>query len=213
MLVVFDLDDTLYKECDYVASGRRAVASAIANETGRRADELLDIMNNAPDAFDALSAAIGIPVERMVHIYRYHTPEISLEPGAREVLLELKRRGHTIAIITDGQSSRQLAKIKALGLDKILDRRHIIISDDLGADKNTPIPFAAAEALAPGQRRFYVGDNIRKDFHWPNLRGWTTVMLRDTRNINIHKSPLEAVAPKFRPRITIENIGNIIRLI
>ena len=48
-LIAFDLDDTLYKERDYVVSGRRAVAAALAPVAGVDAGILLEVMNNSDD--------------------------------------------------------------------------------------------------------------------------------------------------------------------
>lgn len=217
-LMVFDLDDTLYKERDYVRSGRRAVANAIGSELGLDADGLMALMEAAPDAFDAVSAAIaGLagadawPVSRMVDTYRAHTPEISLDADTRLVLEALRRR-HTLAIVTDGNSVRQHAKIKALGLYEFFSPENIYVSDDAGSDKNTPVPFLAMERRHSSMRRYYVGDNLAKDFHWPGLRGWTTVMLIDSHGTNIWPQYPAAAPLAFRPGIAISSLKNLLTL-
>ena len=56
-MVVFDLDDTLYKETDYVASGIRAIAKEVDNKGLISKQDALDIINGAPDTstgFDLL---------------------------------------------------------------------------------------------------------------------------------------------------------------
>ena len=65
--VVFDLDDTLYKERDYVASGFRAVADEIAAESGIEAKRLLDVMSGADNAFDALRDYLASSLS-LIHI-------------------------------------------------------------------------------------------------------------------------------------------------
>ncbi|MDE6463662.1 MAG: HAD hydrolase-like protein [Muribaculaceae bacterium] len=218
-LIAFDLDDTLYKERDYVLSGRRAVAEAVAPSAGMDAAALLKLMNEAADAFDALADAIAATpaaatysIERMVAVYRAHTPDISLDSAVPETLRRLRERGHSLALITDGNSNRQHAKIRALGLDAFFGPHNVIVSDDCGSDKTTTVPFIAAEALAPGERRVYVGDNIAKDFHWPNMRGWLTVMLRDPEGLNIRPQRPAEAPPAFRPAMTVDSLESLLSL-
>lgn len=217
-LMVFDLDDTLYKERDYVRSGRRAVADAVGADLGIDADGLMALMEAAPNAFDALIDAIaGLagadawPVSRMVEVYRGHTPKISLAPETRAVLAELSRR-HTLAMVTDGNATRQHAKIKALGLYEFFDPENIYVSDDTGSDKTTPLPFAAMERRHGAMRRYYIGDNLAKDFHWPGLRGWTTVMLLDNDKTNINPQRPAAAPAVFRPHIAIASLEPLLKL-
>ncbi len=218
-LICFDLDDTLYKERQYVASGFRAVAAEVAPAAGLNERMVLQIMRSAPNAFDSLAALIAhtpaaevYTIPRMVEIYRAHKPEITPTPGTEEVLAELKRRGHVMGIITDGNPTRQHAKIKALGLEKYFDAGNITVSEDTPTDKHTPYPFAAAERLAPGLPRYYIGDNVSKDFHWPNLRGWNTVMLRDFDGVNIFPQDPMAVPPEFRARTTVDSISELLKI-
>lgn len=90
-LIAFDLDDTLYKERDYVVSGRRAVAAALAPVAGVDAGILLEVMNNSDDAFETLHAALagtpaaGVGIAEMVAIYRQHRPDIALTTGVARI--------------------------------------------------------------------------------------------------------------------------------
>ena len=87
-MVVFDLDDTLYKETDYVASGIQAIAKEVDNKGLISKQDALDIINGAPDTatgFDLLEARIllvdaksGFNVDKIVALYRTHTPDIRL---------------------------------------------------------------------------------------------------------------------------------------
>lgn len=220
-LIAFDLDDTLYKERTYVDSGMRAVVDAISADTGLNPQELMAIVESAPSgeaAFDALAAHLAgtpagtaFPLWRMVTAYRNHKPHIQASARVHDVLDALRARGHRLALITDGNTVRQHAKIRALGLDRHFAPADIIVSEDLGSDKTTPVPFAAAEAMAPAMRRVYVGDNAAKDFYWPNLRGWYTVMLRDTAALNIHPQQPAAQAAR-RPALTVRSLEALLSL-
>ncbi len=218
-LLVFDLDDTLYKERDYVRSGRRAVANAVGTDLGVDAAGLMEAMEAAADAFDALTAlTAGLPgsdrwpVSRMVEVYRAHKPEISLDSDTRSVLASLSER-HTLAIITDGNTVRQHTKIEALGLLEFFAPDNIYVSDDAGSDKSTPIPFAEMERRHPDAlRRYYIGDNLAKDFRWAGLRGWHTVMLLDAAGHNIYPQRPAQAPPAFRPTLTIDTLRRLLFL-
>ncbi len=190
MLIGFDLDDTLYKERDYVASGRAAVAEAVSLTTDVAARDAARVMAGGADPFDALEAYLrqrgveGWPVSRMVEVYRTHRPSLQPDAALNALLGQLRRAGHRVAIITDGQSERQRAKIAALGLDGVVDA--VYISDEVGGDKHTGRGFDAAVADFPCAERVYIGDNPAKDFAYASAHGWATVMLADSDGTNIH---------------------------
>ena len=220
MTIAFDLDDTLYKEKDFVESGRNAVAEAIAAAKGLDASTLRRVTAEGADAFDALLgflATKGISdytIAGVLDIYRSHKPDIRLDAEAEATLTELHRRGTDIALITDGRSVTQRNKIEALGLYRFFAPDRIHISGETGADKHTPLAYmnVANSAVAP-RRLVYVGDNPAKDFVNANLAGWTTVMLRDSRRINVHQQNLRNVPSNYRPRIVIDRLTEILKLI
>ncbi|MCM1068186.1 MAG: HAD hydrolase-like protein [Muribaculaceae bacterium] len=212
----FDLDDTLYREMDYVHSGYRTVAQAIAQATGADADTIFHtICTNRPLGFEAaLMAVKDFPgadtysVDDLVEIYRAHRPDIALYHGARSTLEALKARGATLALITDGSTRHQRAKIEALGIADLFDS--ILISQETGGDKTTDIPWQTVETLYGPARRYYIGDNLSKDFRLPNLRGWHTVMLRDRRGLNVFPQRPADWPPQNRPHTTIDNLESLL---
>lgn len=221
IVVAFDLDDTLYREWDYVASGYRAVALELAKATGADAVELQRIIAEArPLGFEAalkkLEGREGIKnfsIDSMIEIYRAHKPDIQLRPGAAELLEILGQRGIHTVLITDGSTRHQRAKIKALGLEKYFKPDDILISEETGGDKTTERPWELVETTysAPGTRYFYVGDNMSKDFHLPQQRGWTGIMLLSPEGSNVFRQhPTEFSAEK-RPLTTIVSLTDILK--
>lgn len=218
MLIAFDLDDTLYKERDFVASGCEAVARRVA-ETGKLSVEearaiLCDSAITA-EGFDRLAEATDgiLGLKDILDTYRYHSPEISLPKESEDVLEELLRRGHTLALITDGRTATQRGKINSLGLNRFFDQRNIIISGETGADKHQPIPFSLAEERNPDEEeRVYVGDNPAKDFHHPNLMGWRTIRLNDVDGVNIHSQEID-VPPEYQAGETIDSISELLDIL
>lgn len=212
--VAFDLDDTLFKERDYVLTGWRAVAEAVSSEVNLSSDCLFDLMRCSPDAFDALLSLpevkeTGLEISDVLAIYRAHKPTLSLPDDTLVALSQLNAGGAVTAIITDGRSITQRNKIEALGLDKIIDPGHILISEEAGADKLTPQPFETLARRVAADHYYMVGDNPVKDFYYPNRLGWTSIMLRDRAGVNVPSQSLDDKEPDFWPQIFIDNLTQL----
>lgn len=214
MLIAFDLDDTLYKERQFVASGCEAVARLAASTGKLTLAEARAILADAAitaEGFDRLAEATkgDLSLSDMLNEYRFHTPVLTLPEETADLLACLKQNEHTLVLITDGRSATQRGKIKALGLERYFSPENIIISGETGADKNYPLPFLLAAERNPGEtERVYVGDNPAKDFRHPNLMGWRTIQLNDTANINVHAQNIDA-APEYMAAQTINTLGEL----
>lgn len=187
-LFVFDLDDTLYSERSYVYSALRYAGDVIKHYYGLSlaAESLIRFYNDGvPDPIGAFWKEADLPETakaQMVAAMRAHLPAISLRPGAVYILAALQRRNLPFAILTDGRSITQRAKIAALGCSH---SAYISISEEVGYAKTNPLRFQQIAAHFQDMRYLYVGDNPAKDFLVPNSLGWTTVMLTDDGD-NIH---------------------------
>jgi putative hydrolase of the HAD superfamily len=84
-------------------------------------------------------------------------------PGARETLMELKRRGLPLAIVTDAVNGNALARLRKVGLAEFFD--HVISFDMTGAKKPAPDAFLLAlEKLGTSpSETLLVGDSLRRD--------------------------------------------------
>lgn len=173
---VFDLDDTLYPERDYVRSCFRWIAphlggDAAFGELWRRfeADEV--------DPIGTVAAAKGLGEREksaLIAAMRAHAPDIALDEGAASLVAALRRAKRRFSIVTNGRSVTQRAKIAALRLE---DAAAIVISEEFGAAKPAPALFRAVEAAHPAERHLFAGDNPAIDFAGPTSLGWTTAML------------------------------------
>jgi len=193
---VFDIDDTLYLERDYVHSGFKAVGAWAESEWGvvgfAAAAWALFLSGRRGNVFDLTLAALGrsdleAQVTAMVACYREHTPDITLLPDAAETL-EWLRPHVPLAAITDGPAASQQRKAHALGLVGPLDP--IVCTAELGPGHSKPSPVAfvlVQDALAAsGSQCLYVADNPAKDFAGPKALGWLTVRVR--REGSLHES-------------------------
>ncbi len=183
--VIFDLDDTLYSEKDYVSSGFQAVSSYLGGEYEER---LWELFSSTRCPIDMLLKEIGREDEKnsVLNAYRAHMPSISLYPGVSELLCELKNQGYKIGVITDGRPEGQRNKIKALGLQDLVD--DIIITDELGGPqfrKPCDIAFRIIQTkwkLSPSQIA-YVGDNPIKDFQAPKQLGMKSIWFNNSEGL------------------------------
>jgi putative hydrolase of the HAD superfamily len=190
--VVFDLDDTLYLECEYVASGFRAVGDWCADHLG-----LAGVQELAQSffrkgirghIFDAVLEQIGAAhpqqtVAEMVRVYREHYPQIAMPADSVACLVQLHHRVH-LALLTDGNSKSQWAKIDALGLRTALDV--IVVTGDWGAEFYKPHRkgFCHLQTVVPASKFIYVADNPEKDFQAPHQLGWASI--RVNRPASLH---------------------------
>ena len=209
-VVCFDLDDTLYKEIDFVESGFRLITES--EEHPDLLPKMMGWRERGEDVFFNLNKAIGKETSKSEYlkIYRYHTPKITLSEGVEETLDELKSRDVILGLITDGRSETQRNKIIALGLGRWFENDNIIISEEFGSEKTDERNFRFFMKKYPKMNYLYIGDNPKKDFVVPNRLGWNTVILKDDGR-NIHKQG--AVPMEYLPQITINEFDELLDII
>lgn len=190
-VIVFDLDDTLYAEADYVASGVRYVCNRIQTLYG------LDIHADVNKAMEKdpqvdwltfaceLNKVPSTAKESFLWMYRLHMPDIALSAPCKQALQTIRSGSKAVAILTDGRSATQRLKLKALGLSDW----PAYISEDHGSTKPSPERFRAIQADYPAQHYVYVADNMQKDFIGCNPLGWIGVgMQGNHRNVHTQAS-------------------------
>lgn len=180
--VIFDLDDTLYSEKQYVRSGYKAVAKLLGNESF--SEKLWTYFETGKLAIDEVLNEIGCmeKKEECLEVYQEQIPEIALYDGVADLILRLKNKGIKVGIITDGRVSGQRKKIEALGLDTLVD--DIIITDELGGlqfRKPCDIAFRIMQLRwgTPFEQIVYIGDNAAKDFLAPKQLGIRTLYFKN----------------------------------
>ena len=183
--VVFDLDDTLYSEKEYVKSGYKKIAEVlphIENVTER----LWELFECGKPAIDELLKEEGLYAEEVkqmcLHAYRFQFPDINLYNGITQMLKDFRQQGLKIGVITDGRPEGQRAKIEALGLEPLVD--HIIVTDEFGGPefrKPNPLAFEKMKEVLNVEysQMCYVGDNIKKDFIAPEQLGMKSIWFKN----------------------------------
>jgi putative hydrolase of the HAD superfamily len=214
---IFDLDNTLYPESQFVEGGFRAAASHLAARHDVPTAEAYECFVAALKeggrcgVFDRAVARLGVSCDplSLVYAYRTHAPNLALFPDAIQALAALRDGDWMLAVLTDGMGSVQRRKLAALGLDACVPPvlEAIVVTDEIGpgAAKPARLGFDLALDLL-GVRPLdaaYVGDDAAKDFLAPNDMGMLTIMIeRDVR------WPYSGTAPtaQYEARHVVSNL-------
>ena len=220
--VVFDLDDTLYSELEYVYSGFRAVSRQIAQLEsalqGQRVYEMLvaafaagrrnSVFNQVLDELGQRSDEQIIA--ELVSLYRCHRPVLKLQPQVRE-LLEKGRSRYKLGLITDGRLPAQRLKVEALAIDDLFD--HIIYTEELGRQHWKPstrgFELMAEKLDCPHETCVYVGDNPGKDFVAPNRLGWLSIQVKSTGQVHAGVATAEGGAAK----VVVASVAEVLSIL
>lgn len=186
MIVVFDLDDTLYEEMSFVRSGFQAVADYLEQAFSISPTESLTFMLDSLKGgrgriFDDLLLHFDLyskqKVKKCLSIYRSHKPKIHLYLEAEECL---KKFAHLpLYIVTDGNKLVQQNKLGALGIkDKV---KFSFVTHCYGIKNAKPSPYcflkiAEKEEISP-KDIVYIADNPHKDFVGIKPLGFKTIRL------------------------------------
>jgi putative hydrolase of the HAD superfamily len=212
--LIFDLDDTLYPELEYVHSGFRAVAESFAPRLGLSAEvmrqelEHVSSLGPATGVFDRWLEGSGFSpaglLEPMIGIFRSHVPRLHLFCDARWALDNLAV-GFRLALLTDGRPLSQRYKLAALGIEAAFQA--ILVTDEIDISCRKPSPRGFQLLLeqlnvAPSSA-LYVGDNPLKDFRGAKQLGMATVRVR--RPCGIHREA-EAPGPDYAPDAEVTSL-------
>ena len=220
--VIFDLDDTLFDEIDFVRSGFRAAARQIATlSDGHSPEDIFDVIwdcflaGERGSTFNLAVAKLGLTddpslVDKLVEVYRTHMPTLILPPDSRSVLEELKGR-YTLGLLTDGFLPAQRLKVQALGIERYFDA--IVYTEELGREHWKPSPRGFETLLRMlgtlPEQTACVADNETKDFIAPNRLGLLTIQLLRPAGLHRRPSPLPDAAPKLK----IDKIDRLITVL
>ncbi len=195
---ILDLDDTLYREHDYMLSGLRAVAEHVAKMSRKQrsgavlyATMRTEFMcNGRANVFEALIARHKLKrtPKELLGVLRNHQPKgVKLYEDAKRLTDAMEN----ILIITDGPEDVAMIKCAALGLDNPL-----VMSESRKPRPNAFVDMMSWMNLAPRDCT-YIGDNPHTDFLAPKKLGMHTIrIVRDYGDWMQTKPPTEAHAPE-----------------
>lgn len=187
-IIVFDLDDTLFPEHEFVLSGFHAVSNWLLENCSvsgfyEIAQELFQskkrgkIFNLALDQLEIKHDTTLI--QELVKVYREHNPNIHLHEDAAWAI-NYFRKHKKMGMITDGYLKTQKNKVKALNISSNFDA--VIYSDSYGRENWKPslLPYQKLMEVTKcqGNECLYIGDNPQKDFVTAKKLGWRTIRIK-----------------------------------
>lgn len=203
--ILFDLDDTLYPEIDYVRSGFRVVAEILAGRGFGPPGETMALMEHChwhvdrDRVFQYAANTLGFPevwIPELVRAYRRHDPTVHL-PAETQHVLRMLCHHFRLGIVTDGHREVQWRKIRALGVHRMVDV--IVTSDDFGRRfwKPDPLPFLTAcrGLKARPENVVFVGDHPVRDIRGAAQLGMTTVRIYRTNGYFRQRSHVPGYPP------------------
>lgn len=214
MILIFDLDDTLYDESRFVDGGLAAVARHGETRWGFEAQASLDTLravlarDGRGRVFDRWLEGRGAwsrtRVKECVRVYRHHRPQITLFPEARRMLDRYRARG-PLYLVTDGHKIVQRNKVDALQLWPVFRRVFITHRFGIAAAKPSTLCFERIREAegCDWSRLVYVGDNPAKDFVGLNRLGAFTVRVRT----GVHRD--RRAAPGFDAAASIADLSRL----
>jgi len=188
MVLIFDLDDTLYEERTYVASGFRAVAFWGQERYGWDPNHSFVSLISVLEAegrgtvFNRWLESNGIrskkAIKECVKVYRHHIPNISVPEEIKKLLASFF--DFPLYLVTDGHKIVQANKIDALGIAHFFRRCYITHRYGVACAKPSLRCFELIKAKegCSWKEMVYIGDNPAKDFVGLNFVGAHTIRVK-----------------------------------
>ena len=186
-VIIFDLDDTLYDEIEFVKSGFWAVSKEfLATNPNPLYEKMLEVLEKEGRGrvFDEALKAYGFEtkaaVKKALSIYRTHAPVIQLNKDAIAILEHFKDKNIPLYIVTDGNKVVQANKIKALGLENWIKKPFITHRYGIIHAKPSPYCFVNIAKLENVKYEdiVYIADNVNKDFVNIKALGFQTIRIK-----------------------------------
>ncbi|NJE00128.1 TIGR02253 family HAD-type hydrolase [Thermococcus sp. LS1] len=222
-VVFFDLDDTLVDTSKLAEMARKnAIENMVRHglpvdfETAYH--ELLELIteygSNFGRHFDYLLRRLDLPNNPKwiaAGVIAYHNTKFAYlksVKGARKVLLELKKDGFGLGVITDGDPIKQWEKILRLELDEYFDE--VFISDYLGVKKPHRKIFEKAlrKFNVEPHEALMVGDRLYSDIYGAKQVGMKTVWFKYGKYANRELDYLEYADFTIK---SLEEVPEIVR--
>ena len=219
--VIFDLDDTLISEKEYIRSGFKVVSDKISSDFNLDAKYIYEIIYSefevdSKNVFNRTLDKLEVEYEmeyikELINTYRNHTPNIKLHDDAKYIIEKLYSKGIKLGIITDGYAITQRNKLNVLNIEKYFE--HIIVTDELGREYWKPhkksYELMKLKLNLGYEEMIYVGDNISKDFVTANKLCMHTVMINREDGVYSNLK----LENEYKAKIEVMDLKDISRVI
>lgn len=186
--IAFDLDDTLYSRSAAVTSWLNSLGINYFDEIYLR-DQ--NGYSQRESFFDWLSAHLNLTSngeelhQRFIAELPHH---IQPQTTNIETLHTLQARGYQLAILSNGGSILQRAKLEAAGLTHIFDPDNILISGELIGDKPDESVFQelSSRLNLMASEISFVGDHLENDVTGSRRSGMSSAWMKNGRAVPLN---------------------------
>ena len=186
MIWVFDLDDTLYEERDFVFNGYFKVSQYLKKKfkinNSYNKLKYIYLTSGRKKIFDKILKKNDIFTQRTlkkcISIYRSNNLKLKLKPHIKKFLKKNRKKNY---IVTDGMGHIQKSKIKNLNIKKYF--RKIFYTGYYGKKALKPSLYCFEKIKKIENCKWsdivYVGDNPYKDFKNLNKKNVLTIRIKE----------------------------------
>lgn len=206
--IVFDLDDTLMYEIDYLQSAFWEIAQRIEQKSELLYRQMIEWFQQKENVFLHIEKRYkNITVSKLKMLYQQHVPHFCYSSARKQLLSELKQQGYILGLLSDGNALTQRNKLRALEIEGLFDL--IIISEEFGTEKPASRNFTIFHQFKT-THYVYVADNTAKDFIMPNALNWMTIcLLNNGKNIHAQDFNLDK---QYLPTLCIQSLSELKQL-
>jgi magnesium-protoporphyrin IX monomethyl ester (oxidative) cyclase len=199
--IIFDLDNVLYEEIDYILSAYQDIACYLSKYNGIDENSIFEMLLKSfhektsiyPYLFNDLLSNLGLDASllpEILNIYSSVRKKIKLYDGTEKILTYL-RKEYKLGLLTNGNVKAQRNKVNLMRIDKFFNE--ILYARDLGKENEKPSEIAYSAILArlntKPQNAVYIGDNPYIDFIGAKRLGILTVrvLTGEFKEVKTHK--------------------------
>lgn len=207
--LVFDVDDTLYEQIVPFENAYKSLFdmeqfyllsrhySDVKFEASRNGEMTMDeyhiyrIQEAAKDLGVILTDEQALDMQKE---YKKNQKKLQMSNITKSILELGKESNVKLGIITNGPSAHQWSKIKALGVERWIDKENIIVSGDYSINKPDVRIFEIMQEKLqlPIDSLYYIGDLLENDIVGANNAGWKAIWINRYKkklpeNVDIYK--------------------------
>ena len=188
MIIVFDLDDTLYDEIEFVNNGFNSVSKYLEKKSNLKKNKALKFLkknftnNRSQKLFNQLSEKFDLnlstyQIKKLINLYRYNSGILNMKKERIFILNKILKKYKKLYLVTDGNPRVQQLKIKKLKIKKYFKK--IYYTSLFGVKAHKPSLKTFSYIIKKEKINFsklvYIGDNPFKDFKNLNKKGAVTI--------------------------------------
>lgn len=211
--LVFDVDDTLYEQIVPFENAYNSLFdmdidmerfyllsryySDVKFEASRNGEMTMDEYHIYRIQEAAKDLGVFLTDEQALNMqkeYKMNQQKLQMSNVTINILKLARKNNVKLGIITNGPSAHQWSKIKALGVERWIDKENIIVSGDYSINKPDVRIFEIMQEKLqlPIDSLYYIGDLLENDIVGANNAGWKAIWINRYKkklpeNVDIYK--------------------------